>query len=154
MTMVASKLPLIVEANPLLGSWKLKAYVVTTAAGEQPTPYGENPMGYLIYSADGRMQVIAAANGRIVPVGAAPLDNERVALYDTMFAYAGTYSLGVGKVIHHVDISWNEVWTGTDQIRLFEVSGNTLTLTTRITDPVSGTETHYAIAWEKVANPR
>jgi hypothetical protein len=99
------------------------------------------------------MQVMAAANGRIVPVGAAPPDNERVALYDTMFAYAGTYSVEAGKVIHHVDISWNETWTGTDQIRLFEVSGNTLTLTTRITDPTRGTETHYAAVWEKVASP-
>lgn len=46
--MPASKLPLIVEANPLLGTWKLQAYVVTTAAGERPTPYEENPTGYLI----------------------------------------------------------------------------------------------------------
>ena len=146
----ASKLPLIVEANPLLGTWKLKAYVVTTAAGERSTPYGESPTGYLSYSADGRMQVIAAANGRIAPVSTPPPDNERVALYDTMFAYAGTYSMEAGKVIHHVDISWNEVWTGTDQARLFEVNGNTLTLTTRIADPASGTEARYAVVWEKV----
>ena len=98
------------------------------------------------------MQVIAAANGRIVPLGAAPSDNERLALYDTTFAYAGTYSVEVGKVIHHVDISWNETWTGTDQIRLFELSGNTLTLTTRITDPAGGTEAHYAVVWEKVTS--
>ena len=71
-----------------------------------------------------------------------------------MFAYAGTYSVEAGKVIHHVDISWNETWTGTDQIRLFEVSGNTLTVTTRITDPANGTEAHYAVVWEKVASPR
>ena len=150
--MYASKLPLIMEANPLLGTWKLKAYVVTTAAGERPTPYGQSPTGYLCYSADGRMQVIAAASGRIAAVDAAPPDNERVALYDTMFAYAGTYSVEAGKVIHHVDISWNEIWTGTDQIRFFEVSGNTLTLTTHITDPANGTEAHYAAVWEKVEN--
>ena len=140
--------------NPLLGTWKLKAYVVTTAAGVRSTPYGEHPTGYLSYSADGRMQVMAAANDRIVPVGAAPPDKERVALYDTMFAYAGTYSVEAGKVIHHVDISWNETWTGTDQIRLFEMSGNTLTLTTHFTDSATGTESHYAAVWEKVASPR
>ena len=142
------------DGNPLLGTWKLKSHVVTTAEGERLTPYGENPTGYLSYSADGRMQVIGAANGRIVPAGPTPPDNERVALYDTMFAYAGTYSVEAGKVIHHVDISWNEVWTGTDQIRLFEVNGNTLTLTTRLTDPASDTEAHYAVVWEKVASPR
>ena len=153
MQMPASKLPCIVETNPLLGTWKLKAYVVTTAAGERPTPYGENPAGYISYSADGRMQVIAAANDRIARKGTFPPEHERAALFDTMFAYAGTYSVDAGKVTHHVDISWNEIWTGTDQVRLFEVSGNTLTLTTRIADPVSGTETHYAVIWEKVAGP-
>ncbi len=89
----------------------------------------------------------------MVPADPTPPDNERVALLDTMFAYAGTYSVEAGKVIHHVDVSWNEVWTGTDQIRLFEVNGDTLTLTTRITDPASDTESHYAVVWEKVARP-
>jgi len=144
----------IVDNNPLLGTWKLKSYVVTTAAGERSTPYGENPEGYLTYSADHRMQVIGAANGRTVPAGASPADKERVALYDTMFAYAGTYSVEGGKVIHHVDISWNEAWTGTEQIRLFEVNGTALTLTTSIQDPAGGAETHYAVVWEKVAGPR
>ena len=150
--MPANKPSIIVDGNPLLGTWKLKSHVVTTAAGVRSTPYGENPAGYLSYSADGRMQVIGAANGRIVPAGRTAADNERVALHDTMFAYAGTYSVEAGKVIHHVDISWNEVWTGTVQVRLFEVNGNTLTLTTRITDPCNDAEAHYALVWEKVAS--
>jgi hypothetical protein len=141
-----------VDGTPLLGTWKLKSYVVTTAAGVRSTPYGENPTGYLSYSADGRMQVIGAANGRIVPAGPTAGDSERVALHDTMFAYAGTYSIEASKVIHYVDISWNEVWTGTVQVRLFEVNGNTLTLTTRVTDPSNDTEAHYALVWEKVAS--
>jgi hypothetical protein len=41
--MPASKLPLIVDGNLLLGTWKLKSYVVTTAAGVRSTPYGKNP---------------------------------------------------------------------------------------------------------------
>jgi hypothetical protein len=97
------------------------------------------------------MQVIGAAKGRIAAAGSTPADDKRLALYDSMFAYAGTYSVEVGRVIHHVDISWNEVWTGTDQTRLFEVNGNTLTLTTRIADPASDTEAHYTVVWEKVA---
>ena len=135
--------------NALLGTWRLQSYVVTTAAGERSTPYGKNPTGYLSYSADGRMQVIAAATRRITQ-GVVPPDHEKLGLYDTMFAYAGRYSVEADTVIHHVDISWNESWTGTDQIRLFEVCGNTLTLTTRLADPDSGAEMHYAVVWEKV----
>ena len=145
----------MVAGNPLLGTWKLKSCVVTAATGARSTPYGENPTGYLSYSADGRMQVIGVANGRTVPaLGPKPADNERAVLHDTMFAYAGTYSLEAGKVIHHVDTSWNEAWTGTDQIRLFEVNGNFLTLTTRFADPASDTEALYAVVWERVSSPR
>ena len=142
------------DKNTLLGTWKMKSYVVTTAEGARSTPYGEKPNGYLSYSADGRMQAVGAADGRIVPTCASPVDSERVALYDTMFAYSGTYSVERGTVIHHVDISWNEVWTGTDQIRSFDVSGHNLTLTARIPDPVTGAETHISVVWEKVAGPR
>jgi len=142
----------MVDPNPLLGTWKLKSYVVTTAAGERSTPYGENPTGYLSYAADGRMQAIGIASGRIVPAGPTPPDNERLALYDSMFAYAGAYSVEAGKVIHHVDISWNEVWTGTDQIRLFEVKGNTLTLTTHVMDVTGARKALYVVVLEKVAS--
>jgi hypothetical protein len=144
----------LADANPLLGTWKLKSYVVTMGTGETSTPYGEHPIGYLSYSADGRMQAIGTASGRIVPQGTAPTNQELLVLQTTMFAYAGTYSLEANKVTHHVDISWNEVWTGSDQVRSYEVDGNTLTLTTRATDPASGTEVCYVVVWEKVTSTR
>ena len=141
------------NGNPLLGTWRLRSHVVTTAAGVRSHPYGERPTGFLSYSADGRMQVIGAAQDRAIAAGASPTERERAALYDTLFAYAGTYTIDGGQVVHHVDISWNEAWTGSDQVRRFEVRGNTLTLSTRIEDPATGTETHYALVWEKLDAP-
>jgi hypothetical protein len=138
--------------SSLLGTWKLNSHVVTGATGERTAPYGEHPMGYLSYSADGRMQVIGAASGRMVLAGTNPTENERVALYDTMFAYAGTYSVEADQVVHHVDISWNEAWTGTDQVRHFEINGNFLTLTTRFTDSASDAVTLYTVVWEKLSH--
>ena len=105
------------------------------------------------------MQEIGTANGRLVPRDPAPTDEEIATLHKTMFAYAGTYSVEVGaysaeagKVVHHVDISWNQAWNGTDQERFYEVSGDTLTITARAIDPDSGTQAEYAIVWEKVAS--
>jgi hypothetical protein len=144
----------LADRNPLLGTWKLKSYVATTDAGEKSMPYGVHPSGYLSYSAEGRMQVVGTSDGRIAPHTAAPTDDERVMLYDTMFAYAGTYEVEAGKVIHHVDISWNHVWTSTDQVRFYEVNGNTLTITSRLVDPANGTEARYVVYWEKVEGPR
>jgi len=143
-----------VSGNPLLGTWKLKSYAITAATGERSTPFGEHPTGYLSYTADGRMQVIGTAGGRVVPGGDDVEDEARVSLYKTMFAYAGTYSVEAGKVTHHVEVSWNESWNGTDQVRLYEVTGNTLTLTTGFVDPASGAVDQYVVVWEKVNNSR
>ncbi len=140
--------------HPLLSTWRLKSYVVTAATGETSTPYGEHPVGYLSYSADGRMQAIGTSRGRKLPRDPTPTDEERVALHRMMFAYAGTYSLEAGKVTHHVDISWNEAWNGTDQVRSYEIKENTLTLTSSAIDPTSGTAARYVVVWEKVTSSR
>src|SRR5437773_2341378 len=97
--------------NPLLGTWKLKSYVVIADTGEKSAPYGEQPIGYLSYAADGRMQVIGAAS--------------HAARRDAFFAYAGAYSVEADKITHHVDISWNEIWNGTNQVRFHEIEGDT-----------------------------
>ena len=108
----------LAEENPLLGTWKLKSFVrEVTATGEKYNILGEHPTGYLSYSADGRMYAIATADNRIKPLDANATDEERVKLHRTMMAYAGTYTLEGDKVIHHVDVSFNETWTGTDEVR-------------------------------------
>jgi hypothetical protein len=43
-----------------------------------------------------------------------------------MVAYAGTYTIDGDKVSHHVDISWNQAWTGTIQVRQFRIDGDRL----------------------------
>ena len=103
---------------------------------------------------DGRMYAILAADNRIKPHGVPPTDPERVKLHQTMSAYAGTYTLDGEKVIHHVDISWNEAWTGTDQIRFYSVDGDVLTIKQRLyKSPVDGREGQAVIVWEKVKTP-
>lgn len=47
----------------------------------------------------------------------------------SMVAYAGICTPGEKQVIHHIDISRNQGWTGTDQVRFFELEGDTLTIT-------------------------
>ena len=95
--------------NPVLGTWKLKSIIhEVTATGEKIHEFGEHPSGYISYSADGRMYAIGTADNRVKPLAANPTDEQRVKLHQTMFAYAGTYTLEGDKVTHHVDISWNE----------------------------------------------
>jgi hypothetical protein len=79
------------------------------------------------------------------------LDEEGAQLLGTMVAYAGSSTVGEGKVVHHVDISWNQTWTGTDQVRYFELDGDTLTITTAPYKSYSdGQEGRSILVWKKV----
>jgi hypothetical protein len=134
---------------------KLKSQVrEVTATGEKFDQMGEHPKGNLSYSADGRMFAIVTADNRIKPLTANPTDEQRVKLHQTLFAYAGTYRMESEKVVHPVDISWNEAWTGTDQVRFFKLDGNILTITAAPNkSPIDGREGQTVLIWEKVKAP-
>ena len=138
--------------SPLLGTWKLKSFVREVAAtGERYNERGEHPNGYLGYAADGRMYAIITWDNRANPHDVVPTNEERIRLYGTMISYAGTYTMAAEKVIHHVDISWNQIWTGTDQVRFYKLEGNILTITSAPDrSPVDGREGRSILVWEKV----
>jgi hypothetical protein len=138
--------------SPLMGTWKLKSFVREIAGtGERYNQLGEHPHGFLGYSSDGRMYAILVSDDRIKPREEAPTDEERVKLHKSMIAYAGTYTIDGGKVIHHVDISWNGARTGTDQVRFYKLEGDTLTIrSARAKSPVDGREGVGILVWEKV----
>jgi len=142
----------LAEENPLLGNWKLKSFVrEVTATGEKYNQLGEHPRGYINYSADGRMYAIATSDNRNKPRDANAADEERVKLHQTMFAYAGTYTLEGDKVTHHVDVSWNEIWTGTDVVRFYKLEGNTLIITTAPSKSgLDGQEGRTVVVYQKV----
>jgi Lipocalin-like domain len=138
--------------NPLVGTWKLKSYLREVAAtGERYNERGEHPNGYLAYSADGRMYAIITWENRIAPRDVVPTNDERVKLFSTMISYAGTYTFDAEKVVHHVDISWNQNWTGTEQVRFYKLDGDTLTITSapakNFTD---GREGRSILVWERL----
>ena len=117
---------------------------------ESPPLLGEHPHGFLGYSSDGRMYAILVNDDRIKPREEAP-NEERVKLHKSMIAYAGTYTIDGGKVTHHVDISWNGARTGTDQVRFYELKGDTLTIRTEPNkSPVDDREGVGILIWETV----
>jgi hypothetical protein len=97
------------------------------------------------------MMVIIVGGNRTAPKDVVPTDREMIALYNSTLAYAGTYTIDGNQVVHHIDASWNQAWTGTQQIRFFKVDGGTLTLTSapgrRGFDGRIGAST---VVWERV----
>jgi hypothetical protein len=121
-----------VEAGELYGTWRLLGATTTlVATGEKADAYGPSPTGFLSYSSDGRMSAIIAYTLRPKPAEVTQLTDEvRVKLYQTFLAYAGTFSLKGATVTHHIDVSSNEVWTGSDQVRYVKLVGDTLVIRT------------------------
>jgi Lipocalin-like domain len=138
--------------NLLAGTWKLKSFVrEDVASGERKPALGEDPESYLGYGLDGRMYALFVAGGRVVPAGDHPTDAERARLHKSMVAYGGTYTIAGDKVIHHIDIAWNNARLGSDQVRFFKLEGEKLTLTTeRNKSPIDGSEGFGVLEFERV----
>jgi len=138
--------------SPIFGTWKLRSLLFkATATGHRSSPFGDHPVGYLSYSADGRMYAIGVVEDRPKPRDPLPTDQEKVKLQESMFAYAGTYTADGEKVVHHVDISWNESWTGTDLVRFYKLDGNTLTIrTARAENAFDGEVGEFVLVWNKM----
>ncbi len=140
-------------ADSLVGTWRLVSYTRTLLdTGETSDIFGKSPSGYITYGADGHMQVILVKEGRPKPSDLQTLnDAERATLFKSMAAYAGTYSFDGKTVTHHVEVSWNENWTGTDQRRDVQVEGNRVTLTTHPAPNSSDGKMGVSrLVWERV----
>ena len=113
----------------ILGSWRMTSWVTRdVATGERQGALGQNPRGTVVYTRQ-RVTFLITKNNRARPEQLPPSDEEKIALFDTMFAYSGAYTVESDRVVHHVDVSWNEAWSGTDQVRFCKVDEQTLTYT-------------------------
>ena len=136
----------------LIGSWKLVSAVrEEIPSGAKTDLFGANPQGILNYSPEGRMIALIAHSERKAPASSKATPAEAQALYGSMLSYAGPYSVEGDVVTHHVDISWNESFTGSKQKRHFKLDGNRLILSTpQSADPIEGKVSVRRMTWQKV----
>ncbi|MGD0026341.1 MAG: lipocalin-like domain-containing protein [Xanthobacteraceae bacterium] len=140
------------DRDKLVGTWKLVAAVSEDlATGQKTNIYKAPPVGFINYGADGRVLVIVVDSDRKKPAGAVATPAEAEALFRSMAAYGGTYVVKGNQVIHHVDVSWNQTWTGTDQVRNYKFDGERLSLATAPSpDPFTGKMSVRTLVWEKI----
>ena len=89
---------------------------------EKILAWGERPKGYLVLTPEGRWIVIQTAENHKV----AKDDVDRAAAFRSMLAYSGSYQVDADRITIEVDISWDESWVGSKQIRLFKLEGDKL----------------------------
>jgi hypothetical protein len=138
----------------ILGSWRMTSWVTRdVATGERRDALGQNPRGAVVYTPE-RVTFLILKNNRKPPERLPPSDEEKIVLYDTMFAYSGSYTVEPDRVIHHVDMSWNEAWSGTEQVRYCTIDEHTLTYTSPpAKNPFDGREVVHEVTWEREKGP-
>ena len=137
----------------LVGTWRVTSFsILTTETNETAHPYGENPIGYIQYSPGGHVVVFMQAGDPPKPATLPYTDPERAKIHAGMFgAYAGTYNVEGNKVTHHIVASWRPDWIGGDQVRYFELDGNTLTIKTApLISNLTGKQSVATLTFERV----
>jgi hypothetical protein len=142
------------DRSPLVGTWRMLTWQREFAdTGERIDALGADPVGFVSYSDDGRVHAIVVKRDRRVPKSVPPSANEKLELFDSMIAYAGTYTLHDDHVVHHVDASWNQAFTGTDQTRFYKLHGSTLEISAApAPDPFTGRTVVHRMTLEKWAS--
>ena len=77
--------------DPFVGTWRLLSYEIRRADGEIKYPWGQEPVGLLIYSGDGYMSVamMSASRTRFVDKDVKKGSNEeKAAAVDTYVSYS------------------------------------------------------------------
>lgn len=135
----------------LVGVWKLTSFVRKEVGSDKAAnSFGEHPAGYRVHTAGGHAFYFFVDRDRKAPEGAVT-DADRVQLYKTMTAAAGTYVVEGDRVVFNADASSGQSMTGKTLTYRFQVAGKTLTMTT---DPARGApgtpEVYYVSTYERV----
>ena len=134
-------------ASDFVGTWKLIDYSFLHEDGTVEKPWGENVVGFLIYSAEGYMSGNLSPAGRRHNLEATT--NEKPSRKRDYIAYAGPYTVEGETVTHHVEVSLFPNWLGTAQLRYHKREGDTLVLRTPPIPSGDGTVA-VQLTWHKV----
>jgi len=126
--------PIAIQKEMLVGTWRLvSASNVTDQGIVNEEAYGRNPIGFLTYTADGRMMALITDGGRkrLSKYWRAAPAEERAEAFSTSLAYAGRFTVSGNRVTHHVEASSDPNRVNTDLVRLIvKLQGDRITLRT------------------------
>jgi hypothetical protein len=143
------------SAAQLIGTWQLVSYRLVGTRGRVRYPYGEDAVGYLLYTADGHVAVSIMSAQRQPFTGADILrrtTEEAAAATRTYLSYCGTYEVEPNRVVHHILASLFPNWSGTSQERFYCLQGDRLELSTApLNGEVQGPRA--LLVWQRVLSP-
>jgi hypothetical protein len=122
-----SALPSFAEDHTqLIGVWQLLSFQTEFKDGSpRQATFGEHPLGYIVFTKEGRMMAVIEAEGR----KDASTNQDRAALLMSLGAYSGKYQVTGDQWTTNVDVAWIPAWRGTKQVRSYALIGDRLTVT-------------------------
>ena len=145
----------MISKEQLSGTWELESWTIGYSDRDDfSSPFGEDPQGLLLYTADGWMSASIARSGRkLLPenINFRKLpDAVRADAFASYFHYAGRYRVVDGDVIHYVTQSLNPNFPGSQQLRHAELDGQTLVLSGK--DQVGKVSRFHSLVWHRVGS--
>lgn len=134
-------------AQSLVGTYKLLSFTSKFEDGSSYDFLGANPVGYVVITPKLFTSILVSTDRK--PGNTA---DAKLALFNSIIAYSGPYTVEASKLITDVEVSWNQAWTGTKQGRTWRVEGDKLILVTdwapSVKDPSKKASGH--LVWQKI----
>ena len=143
----------MIEVDDIVGAWRLQSWSIEVPGVDDPVhPFGTEPEGWLVYTADGVMSAQLMSAGR-AGLGGRSIrkltESERLSVLETFFAYAGRYHIEDNTIVHQVDVALNPDFIGQAQRRKATLSEDVLTLRGDEVD-VHGRARAHCLIWQRV----
>ena len=135
--------------SDLVGVWRLESFELRSSDGQRTFPMGRDAKGYISYTEDGFLSATIMEQRRRLfesnDIRGGTIE-ERAEAAGGYLSYCGSYEVNQGQVIHHVEVSLFPNWILTDQVRLCEIEGDRLTLST-LPFLIAGKEQTAHLVW-------
>jgi hypothetical protein len=153
-TLAFAPVPARSADRSIVGTWRLVSMTTRDAAtGRSVDVWGERPIGFLTYTAAGRMSAVVAKADRKISADSAgqATPEEQAALFRDSFGYAGRYTMTGDGVVHHVEVASDPTWIGRDQRRVTMLDGRRLTVTSAPVASAAAAEPQaFTLVWERI----
>jgi len=135
-----------------VGTWSLVSVENTDAGGSKTLPYGENPVGLLVFTDAGEyaIQILKAIRPKVAAGDknkATP--DENAALVQGNNSHFGTYTVDPEKqsISFRVQHAFYPNWEGNVQVRSYTLENNLLSYV--VTHTTNGGATTARVVWKK-----
>jgi hypothetical protein len=139
-------------AQTIIGAWKLVSLETREVqTGKVSRPMGDQVTGAFVSTRGGHFSGMVFRGDRKAPEGPNATEAERVALFNSLVAYHGTYRTEGNKLIMKIVNSHIQSWNGTERELTVEVKGSRLTgRSAPLRAASTGLEVVAENVWERV----